>query len=98
MAPPTRSSQGSPQGDSPAWPAISLAQAHARLTAPGAPFETEVREIRGIPTTVWKHAPPTLRDLFLQARARGERTLSSTRTSAFPMPASRAPRWRSRMH
>ncbi|USE77433.1 acyl--CoA ligase [Cupriavidus gilardii] len=74
MATPTLGSQGSADGSSPAWPAISLAEAHARLTAAGAPFETEVREIRGIPTTVWKHAPPTLRDLFLQARARGERT------------------------
>ncbi len=46
------------------WPAISLAEAHARLTAPGAPFETETRTIRGIPTTIWKNAPPTLRDLF----------------------------------
>ncbi|SDD51325.1 long-chain acyl-CoA synthetase [Cupriavidus sp. YR651] len=56
------------------WPAISLAEAHARLTAPGAPFETETRVIRGIPTTVWKNAPPTLRDLFLIAAAWGERT------------------------
>jgi long-chain acyl-CoA synthetase len=56
------------------WPAISLAEAHARLTAPGAPFETEVRTIRGVPTTVWKNAPPTLRDLLLQARAHGSKT------------------------
>ena len=56
------------------WPAISLAEAHARLTAPGAPFETETRVIRGISTTVWKNAPPTLRDLFLQARALGDKT------------------------
>jgi len=56
------------------WPVMSLAEAHARLTAPGAPFETETRVIRGIPTTVWKHAPPTLRDLFLIASAWGEKT------------------------
>jgi long-chain acyl-CoA synthetase len=56
------------------WPAISLAEAHARLTAPGAPFETEILTIRGVPTTVWKNAPPTLRDLFLQARTQGTRT------------------------
>ncbi|CAG9165582.1 class I adenylate-forming enzyme family protein [Cupriavidus respiraculi] len=56
------------------WPAISLAEAHARLTAPGAPFETEVLTIRGVPTTVWKNAPPTLRDLFVQARSHGDRT------------------------
>lgn len=56
------------------WPVMSLAEAHARLTAPGAPYETETRVIRGIPTTVWKNAPPTLRDLFLVAAAWGERT------------------------
>ncbi|TWG87066.1 long-chain acyl-CoA synthetase [Cupriavidus gilardii J11] len=55
------------------WPAISLAEAHAKLTAPGSPYETEVREIRGIPTTVWKHAPATLRDLFVHARGHGTR-------------------------
>jgi long-chain acyl-CoA synthetase len=57
-----------------AWPVMSLAEAHARLTAPGAPFETETRVIRGIPTTVWKNAPPTLRDLFLVAAGWGEKT------------------------
>ena len=56
------------------WPAMSLAEAHARLTAPGAPFETETRVIRGIPTTVWKNAPPTLRDLFQATQAFSERT------------------------
>ena len=57
-----------------AWPVMSLAEAHARLTAPGAPYETETRVVRGIPTTVWKNAPPTLRDLFLVAAAWGEKT------------------------
>jgi len=56
------------------WPAISLAEAHARLTAPGAPFETETRVIRGIPTTIFRNAPPTLRELFLLARAQGGKT------------------------
>ncbi|CAG2132674.1 class I adenylate-forming enzyme family protein [Cupriavidus numazuensis] len=56
------------------WPAMSLAEAHARLTAPGAPFETETRMIRGISTTIWKNAPPTLRDLFQATQAFGERT------------------------
>ena len=56
------------------WPVMSLAEAHARLTAPGAPFETETRVIRGIPTTVWKNAPPTLRELLLATRAFAERT------------------------
>jgi long-chain acyl-CoA synthetase len=47
------------------WPVMSIAEAHARLTAPGAPFEIEEKVIRGIPTRTWKNAPPTLRDVFL---------------------------------
>ena len=56
-----------------AWPAMSIAAAHALLTAPGAPFEMETLPIRGIPTRTWKHAPPTLRDVFLAGRAHGDR-------------------------
>ena len=56
-----------------AWPAMSIAQAHALLTAPGQPFEMETRDIRGIPTRTWKNAPPTLRDVFLAGRAHGDR-------------------------
>ncbi|GMG93837.1 class I adenylate-forming enzyme family protein [Cupriavidus metallidurans] len=63
-----------PEAGAGQWPVMSLAEAHARLTAPGAPFETEARVIRGIPTTVWKNAPPTLRDLFLIAAAWGDKT------------------------
>ncbi|WP_309091310.1 class I adenylate-forming enzyme family protein [Phenylobacterium sp.] len=47
------------------WPVLSIAEAHARLTAPGAPFEIAEAEIRGIRTRIWKNAPPTLRDVFL---------------------------------
>jgi len=57
------------------WPVVSLAEAHARLTAPGSPFETETVVIRGIPTTTWKNAPPTLRELFLLARRHGDKML-----------------------
>jgi long-chain acyl-CoA synthetase len=57
------------------FPAISLAQAHALLTQPGSPFEMEEREIRGVRTRVWKNAPPTMRDVFLLARAHGSKTL-----------------------
>jgi long-chain acyl-CoA synthetase len=57
-----------------AFPAISLAQAHAALTAPGSPFEMEEREIRGIRMRVWKNAPPTLREVFLASRAFADRT------------------------
>ena len=47
---------------------MSIAEAHARLTAPGERFEIEVLPIRGIPTRVWKNAPPTLRDVFQTSR------------------------------
>ena len=51
------------------WPAMSLAQAHAAMTAPGQPFETADAVIRGVPQRIWKNAPPTLRDVFVNARA-----------------------------
>jgi long-chain acyl-CoA synthetase len=57
----------------PDWPALSLAQAHARLTAPGSPFEMDERDIRGQRLRVWKNAPPTLREVFLAGRAFGPR-------------------------
>jgi long-chain acyl-CoA synthetase len=52
---------------------MSIAEAHARLTAPGAPFEMETLTIRGRPTRVWKNAPPTLQHCFAAGRAHGER-------------------------
>jgi long-chain acyl-CoA synthetase len=55
--------------DAAAWPVMSIAQAHAQLTGPGARFEIEEKVIRGVATKVWKNAPPTLRDVFLNARA-----------------------------
>jgi len=51
------------------WPVMSIVEAHAELTKPGGRFEIEARVIRGIPTRVWKHAPPTLREVFVNARA-----------------------------
>ncbi len=51
------------------WPALSLADAHARMTAPGQVFETVETVIDGLPQTVWKNAHPTLRALFVHARA-----------------------------
>jgi long-chain acyl-CoA synthetase len=56
------------------FPAISFAEATARLTAPGAPFEMETRDIRGVPLRVWKNAPPTLRDAFVAGRKFGGKT------------------------
>ncbi|MFN3858570.1 MAG: class I adenylate-forming enzyme family protein [Caulobacter sp.] len=55
------------------WPAMSIAQAHALLTAPGAPCEMEEVVIRGIPTRTWKNVPPTLRDTLTHARQHGEK-------------------------
>lgn len=55
------------------WPAMSIAEAHALLTAPGAPFEMETVIIRGRPTRTWKNAPPTLQHVFALGRTHGER-------------------------
>jgi long-chain acyl-CoA synthetase len=47
---------------------MSVAEAHARLTAKGERFEIEEIPIRGIMTRVWKNAPATLREVFRNAR------------------------------
>ncbi|HUZ12302.1 MAG TPA: class I adenylate-forming enzyme family protein [Caulobacteraceae bacterium] len=55
------------------WPAMSIAEAHAVITAPGMPCEIEELVIRGVKTRVWKNAPPSLRAVAEAARAYGER-------------------------
>jgi long-chain acyl-CoA synthetase len=55
------------------WPAMSIEQAHALLTGPGSPLETEEIEIRGVKTRVWKHLPPNLRSVVTLGRTFGER-------------------------
>ena len=55
------------------WPAMSIAEAHALLTAPGSPLEMETVVIRGRPTRTWKNAPPTLRDVFIAGRAHDDK-------------------------
>ena len=55
------------------WPVMTIAEAHARLTAPGAPFEIEEQVIRGVATRTWKNAPPTLRDVFVNGRRFNDR-------------------------
>ncbi len=55
------------------WPAMTVREAYAALTAPGMPTEIEEVVIRGIPTRVWKNAPPTLRDVVTIGRAHGEK-------------------------
>ncbi|MGI9169967.1 MAG: class I adenylate-forming enzyme family protein [Caulobacteraceae bacterium] len=63
----------SPAMTADAWPAMSIAQAHAMLTAPGSPCEMETVTIGGLPTRVWKNAPPSLRSVVEISRAHGER-------------------------
>jgi len=55
------------------WPALSLQAAHARLTAPGAAFETTEIIVRGVPMRVWKHVPATAAQAFARARSHGGR-------------------------
>jgi long-chain acyl-CoA synthetase len=51
------------------WPVLTLAQAHAAMTAPGQPFEMAEALIDGQTMRVWKNAPATLRDVFVNSRA-----------------------------
>lgn len=51
------------------WPAASIGAIKQALCAPGARFEMETVEIRGVPTRVWKNALPSLPDLARHARA-----------------------------
>ena len=55
------------------WPAMSIAHAHALITAPGSPAEVEPVDIRGVPTKTWKNLPPSLRAVVEASRARGEK-------------------------
>jgi len=60
----------------PKWPAMSLEQAKAALTAPGGRFEMDEIDIRGVPTRVWKNAPPTLGILQQLSRIYGDRVFT----------------------
>ena len=53
----------------PGWPAMSIAQAHALITAPGQVAEVEEIDIRGVKTKVWKYLPPNLRSIVEMGRA-----------------------------
>jgi long-chain acyl-CoA synthetase len=55
------------------WPAMSIQQAHAILSAPGMPTEVGEETIRGIRTKVWKNLPPSLRSVVEASRAHGEK-------------------------
>jgi long-chain acyl-CoA synthetase len=52
---------------------MSIKDATAALTAPGARFEMETIPIRGIPTRVWKNCPPTNKEVFLAGHMYGDR-------------------------
>jgi acyl-CoA synthetase (AMP-forming)/AMP-acid ligase II len=58
----------------PDWPRMSLAQVDALLTAPGSRLEMDEAVIRGIPTRIWKNAPPNLPFLVQLSRAHETRT------------------------
>jgi long-chain acyl-CoA synthetase len=58
----------------PSWPAMSIAESHAILTAPGAKFEMETLDRNGRPVRVWKNGPKSLIDLYETAAAFGART------------------------
>jgi acyl-CoA synthetase (AMP-forming)/AMP-acid ligase II len=47
---------------------MSIAEAHARLCAPGALFEMDTVNVRGLPLRSWKNQSPTLPALTLRAR------------------------------
>ena len=50
----------------PGFPKMSIADAHKLMTTtPGSPLEIEEVLIRGVKIKTWKHAPKTLRDVFL---------------------------------
>jgi len=49
----------------------TYAEIDATLTAPDQLFEVDEIEIRGVPTHVWKHTPPSLRAVLEQARTQG---------------------------
>jgi long-chain acyl-CoA synthetase len=51
---------------------LSVDEAVAALTAPGAPFEMEEKIIRGVRTRVWKNAPASLRAVFEASRGHGD--------------------------
>ncbi len=48
-------------------------EAIAAVTAPGAMFELEDSELGGVPMRVFKHAPRSLRDVFVATAAHGDR-------------------------
>src|SRR3954468_22547248 len=52
---------------------MTIAEAHAALTAPGAPFEMDEAVIRGLRYRVWKSTPKDLRVVFDEMRVHGDK-------------------------
>ncbi|PCG10970.1 AMP-binding protein [Sphingomonas ginsenosidimutans] len=50
---------------------MGMDEVRAALTAPGARFEMETVDIRGIPTRIWKNAPPHMAALVRLSRTHG---------------------------
>ena len=53
---------------------LTYEEAAAAVTGPGERFEIETIEVDGVPVKAFKHAPPSLRELFATARERGDAT------------------------
>ena len=53
-------------------PSMSMAEANAALTAAGQLFEMEELDIRGVPTRIWKNAPPSLRAVIDMSLGHGD--------------------------
>ncbi|MDM7956975.1 class I adenylate-forming enzyme family protein [Blastomonas sp.] len=60
----------------PGWPVISRQHCREILTAPGQRFEMETIDVGGVPTRVWKNAPPNLRAIALLGQSHGERVFT----------------------
>lgn len=57
----------------PTFPALSLADAHARITAPGMPCEVIDTVIGGRACKTWKNAPPSLGAVLAWSRTHGQK-------------------------
>jgi long-chain acyl-CoA synthetase len=51
---------------------LSYTDAMAKVTAPGERFETAEADIRGTTVTIFRNAPPSLREIVVTTRARGD--------------------------
>lgn len=53
---------------------LSYEEASAAVTAPGERYEVETIDVDGVAVKAFKNAPPSLREIFASARARGDET------------------------